>query len=179
MRWPRLRGLAAGFIALGLVVAGTVAAWIVITSGVLAAQPGRPDDGPERPRAATEALEATESAPLSASFQISQPRDPFRPLITEGSTTGDIPGIGGVPGGEEPADGDGFAPTATTITLKAIREVSGVLRATVVVGTVSYDVGVGDTFAVSYKVISLTTTKGVFTFGDSAFELSIGQQILK
>jgi len=32
---------------------------------------------------------------------------------------------------------------------------------------------------VSYKVISLTTTKGVFTFGDSAFELSIGQQILK
>jgi len=177
MRWRRLRGLAAGLIAVGLVAAGIAAAWIVVTSGVLADPPTHPDDAAERVTAAPEALQAPDPAPLSAAFQISQPRDPFRPLINEGSTTGDIPGIGGEPGGEEPDDD--FTPSATTITLKEVREVSGVLRATVVVGTVSYEVGVGDTFAVSYKVVSLTETKGVFTYGDSAFELSIGQQILK
>ncbi len=175
MRWQRLRGFVAGLIAAGLVAAGITAGWMVVTSGVLASQPTHPDDG-GRLSAAPEAMEVETPAPLSAAFQISQPRDPFRPLIDEGSTTGDIPGVGGQPG-EEPDDG--FTPSATTITLKEIREVGGVLRATVVVGTVSYDVGVGDTFAVSYKVVSLTENKGVFTFGDSAFELTVGQQILK
>ncbi len=176
MSWRRLRGFVAGLIAVGLVAAGITAGWMVMTSGVLASQPTRPDTAGSRLTASPEGLQAENPAPLSATFQISQPRDPFRPLINEGSTTGDIPGIGGTPGGEPD---DGFTPSATTITLKEIREVSGVLRATVVVGTVSYEVGVGDTFAVSYKVVSLTETKGVFSFGDSAFELSVGQQILK
>ena len=48
-----------------------------------------------------------------------------------------------------------------------------------IVNGISYDVGVGETFAGSYKVISLEETKGVFMFGDSAFELSVGQEILK
>ncbi len=175
MTWRRLRGVVAGLIAAGLIAIGIIAGWMVVTSGVLATQPTHPDDG-GRLSAAPEAMEVETPAPLSATFQISQPRDPFRPLISEGSTSGDIPGIGGAPG-EEPDDG--FTPSATTITLKEIRDVSGVLRATVLVGTVSYDVGVGDTFAVSYKVVSLTADKGVFTFGDNAFELTIGQQILK
>ena len=55
----------------------------------------------------------------------------------------------------------------------------GAPRATVTVNGTSFDVGVGDTFGDSYKVVSLSETKGVFMFGDSAFELSVGQQILK
>ena len=40
-------------------------------------------------------------------------------------------------------------------------------------------VGVGDTFATNFKVVSLSETGGVFTFGDSAFTLAVGQSILK
>ncbi|MBT8207004.1 MAG: hypothetical protein KJO18_01925, partial [Acidimicrobiia bacterium] len=60
-----------------------------------------------------------------------------------------------------------------------VRLVNGVLRATVEVNGTTYDVGVGDTFAGSYLVVSLTEDSGVFTFGDTAFELGVGQQILK
>ncbi len=39
--------------------------------------------------------------------------------------------------------------------------------------------GVGETFAGSYRVVSLTEEMGVFMFGDNAFQLNVGQQILK
>ncbi len=107
-----------------------------------------------------------EGMQVLGSFQISQPRDPFRPLITEESAAG---------GG----DGGGFQPSGTTVKLVEIRDVDGVLRATVEVNGTSYDVGVGDTFAGSFKVVSLDSNSGVFLFGDNAFELSVGQQILK
>jgi hypothetical protein len=60
-----------------------------------------------------------------------------------------------------------------------IRDVEGVLRATVKVDDTDYDVGVGDTFAGSFKVVSLDPDSGVFLYGDNAFELSVGQEILK
>ncbi|MCH8985387.1 MAG: hypothetical protein IIB04_02090 [Acidobacteria bacterium] len=63
--------------------------------------------------------------------------------------------------------------------MQAVNTVGGELQATIVVNGTTYEVGVGDTFAGSYKVVSLTTTSGVFMFGDTAFELSVGQQILK
>ena len=119
--------------------------------------------------------ESSEGVLVARSLQLSQPRDPFRPLITEGSPPGGLPGVGGEPGDA----GGGFDPSGTTITLQEIRDVAGTLRATITVNGTSYDVGVGDTFAGSYKVVSLSSTKGVFMFGDSAFELSVGQQILK
>ena len=37
----------------------------------------------------------------------------------------------------------------------------------------------GDTFAHTFKVVSVTTKGGVFTYGDSAFSLAVGQSILK
>jgi hypothetical protein len=54
-----------------------------------------------------------------------------------------------------------------------------VLRATVIVDSTTYDVGEGDTFAGSFMVVSLDTDSGVFLYGDNAFELSVGQEILK
>ena len=44
---------------------------------------------------------------------------------------------------------------------------------------IAYTVKVGDTFATTFKVVSLTTNGGVFTYGDSAFSLAVGQSILK
>lgn len=114
---------------------------------------------------------------LTANLQISQPRDPFRPLITD---------TGGQLGG--PGAGQ---PSGIPVQLVSVSEEEP-LVATVDVNGVSYTVGVGDTFAGSFKVVSLTPPdpdlppedprsrgSGVFLFGDNAFELTTGQQILK
>lgn len=171
----RARPLLTTVLALVLLATTAAGTFIVVGSGLLWAGTG------EEPSPAVQAPEASVEDPVSPvgvveSLQLSQPRDPFRPLVTEDSPFAGLPGVGGEPG--TPGD-DGFAPTGTTITLQQIRDVAGTLRATVTVNGVSYDVGVGDTFAGSYKVVSLSETKGVFMFGDSAFELSVGQQILK
>ena len=130
------------------------------------------------PLAGTEIVE-TQTAPLiegmriENAVQFSQPRDPFRPLITEDS---------------EADAGNGNGDTTTppenqtdgvSVTLQEIRDVSGTLRATVIVDGVTYDVGVGDTFADTFVVVSLDTDSGVFLNGDNAFTLSVDQQILK
>lgn len=157
---------AVAILLIGLAVAG---AWMVIAPSVF----GAPAPVLEGPLAdATVAAPATagllEGVKVTGSFQISQPRDPFKPLITEDSATGDGNG-----------NGDGFEPSGTRVKLVEIRDVSGVLRATVQVDGTEYDVGVGDTFATSFRVVSLDTDSGVFLYGDNAFELSVGQEILK
>ena len=157
--------------ALFMLATAVVLSWMVMTSGVLS-----PTEAQAAPIAPPVAAAATDQADVAAptaivtgGFQVSQPRDPFRPLITESSPVVTQPGGGG----------ETFTPAGTVISLQQIRDTAGVLRATVVVNGVSYDVGVGETFAGSYKVISLSDTKGVFMFGDNAFELSVGQEILK
>ncbi|NNF65510.1 MAG: hypothetical protein HKN07_14805 [Acidimicrobiia bacterium] len=122
--------------------------------------------------AAAQPLAGPDSVRVTGALQLSQPRDPFRPLVTPGSPAAGLPGVST---GE---DGT-FDPGLSAITLIEVRLVNGVLRATVEVNGTTYDVGVGDTFAGSYLVVSLTEDSGVFTFGDTAFELGVGQQILK
>lgn len=178
----RARSLIGAVVGLMLVATAVSAVWIVVTSGVLWAGTDEPTVRPIATQSAG-VEEQTGRVGVLESLQLSQPRDPFRPLVTEDSPIGEIPGVGGEPG--DPSDpngngnGNGFTPTGTTITLKEIRDVGGTLRATVTVNGTSFDVGVGDTFAGVYKVVSLSETKGVFMFGDTAFELSVGQQILK
>ncbi|MFC2177094.1 hypothetical protein ACFLRH_01610 [Actinomycetota bacterium] len=172
-----LRPMAATAVAVLMLVAAVALAWMVITSGILSASSAEADpSNPANPAGVEVASVVEPAAVVSGGFQVSQPRDPFRPLITESSPVAGQPGTGGSDG---TGSGNGYDPTGTAITLQEIRDVSGVIRATVIVNGVSYDVGVGETFAGSYKVISLTATKGVFMFGDSAFELTVGQQILK
>ncbi len=158
---------AVAILLVGVAVAG---AWAVVAPAVF----GSDDavlDGPlaEAAIAAPAAAEFVEGVRVLSSFQVSQPRDPFRPLITEDSSTG------GTGNGTD----NGFEPSGTRVTLVEVREVSGVLRATVKVDGTDYDVGVGDTFASNFKVVSLDPTSGVFLYGDNAFELSEGQEILK
>ena len=168
---------AATAVALLMLAAAAVLAWMVATSGILSASSAAAGDAaPVAPVGVEVRASVEPAAVVSGGFQVSQPRDPFRPLITEDSPVAGQPGAGGSGGA---GSGSGFNPSGTTITLQEIRDVAGVIRATVIVNGISYDVGVGETFAGSYKVISLTATKGVFTFGDSAFELTVGQQILK
>jgi hypothetical protein len=97
-------------------------------------------------------------------FQTSQPRDPFRPLITEDT-------------GEPP---NGFEPDGTTVSLVSIALLSdGTREAIVRVSGVDYTVAPGDTFAGAYQVVTLTEDSGTFLFGDSPFTLAVGEEILK
>lgn len=158
----------AAALAILLIGVALAAGWLMVAPTVFGEDEpvlGGPLAGSEL--AAPAAAGLIEGMQVLGALQISQPRDPFRPLITEDSAAG---GDGG--------DG-GFQPSGTTVRLVEIRDVEGVLRATVEVNNTSYDVGVGDTFAGSFKVVSLDPDGGVFLFGDNAFELSVGQQILK
>lgn len=105
---------------------------------------------------------------LIDNFQVSQPRDPFRPLITEEiADTGD--------GG-----GDGFDPTGTAVSLISVTTLGdGSRQAVIRVAGTDYTAGVGETFAGSYQVVTLTDTGGTFLFGDSPFALAVGEEILK
>jgi hypothetical protein len=158
---------AVAILLIGVAVAG---AWMFVAPSVFGTAESVLD-GPlaESTLAAPASSELIEGVKVLNSFQVSQPRDPFRPLITEDSATGNT----------GPGTGDGFDPTGTRVTLVEIREVAGVLRATVRVDGTDYDVGVGDTFAGDFKVVSLDPDSGVFLYGDNAFELSEGQEILK
>jgi hypothetical protein len=158
---------AVAILLIGVAVAG---AWMVVAPTVFGTAESVLD-GPlaESTVAAPATAELIEGVKVLSSFQVSQPRDPFKPLITEDSVTG-----GGGTGTE-----NGFEPSGTRVTLVEIRDVEGVFRATVTVDGTDYDVGVGDTFAGAFKVVSLDPDSGVFLFGDNAFELSVGQEILK
>ncbi len=171
----RSRAGVAFIVAVLLVATAVTSAWAVLDSGLFTPVEAPVLGGPLAGVVEAEALEAAGSVLVVDNAQVSQPRDPFRPLITEDSPVFGQPGVGGTPGG---APGDGFTPT-TTIALVEVRDVGGVLRATVTVNGESYDVGVGETFAGSYRVVSLTEEMGVFMFGDNAFQLNVGQQILK
>lgn len=157
----------AAVIAILLIGVAVATAWWAVAPAFLGAS-GSALSGPLAPVAASPAAAAVSGpAPATGSFQTAQPRDPFRPLITESSSTGNGGG------------GSSYEPSGTRVQLVAITDVGGVLRATVIVDSTSYDVGVGDTFADSFMVVSLSADGGVFLYGDNAFELSVGQEILK
>lgn len=166
-------GLAA-VIAILMVGVAIAMGWLIFSGTVFTAE----SDLLSGPLAETEiitaeSVELIEGMRIEGSIQFSQPRDPFRPLITD---------FGG-------DDGDPTDPTDPTdppdqtdgisVTLQEIRDVNGVLRATVIVDGVTYDVGVDDVFADTFRVVSLDATSGVFMNGDNVFTLSVGQQILK
>ncbi len=163
---------AVAIVMIGLAIA---MGWLVLSGGVLGSDADSVLEGPladtQIALAAPAAL--VEGMRIESAVQFSQPRDPFRPLITDAVIAGEGGGAGGGGGGENGVT------NGSSVTLQEINSVDGVLRATVIVDGVTYIVGVGDTFAGSFQVVSLTTTSGVFLNGDNAFELSVGQQILK
>lgn len=177
MREQRLRGLSAAAVALIMIATAVAATWLIVTSGVLAPAAGVSDRPVNVAVAGRQPVVQTEEAvPVNGAFQLSQPRDPFQPLITEESILGGIPGVGGAPGSG--TDNGGFQP-GNSISLESIDDVDGELVATIVVNGVTYKVKEGETFAGSFKVVALTEESALIQFGDIVFELKVGQQILK
>ena len=128
------------------------------------------------------------------------PRDPFEPIVTTpttdattSTTTGDGSTTSTTTGDTTTTTGDGTTTTAgstTTTTsgddpddirvvLIEVRGTAGSREAVLEVDSITYTVGVGDTFAVDFKVVSLTDNGGVFEYRGQAFSLVEGQAVLK
>ena len=158
-----------------LIGVGIASAWIAFTPGLSA-----DTEVLSGQLAATEIVEP-QTGPLlvgmrvAANFQFSQPRDPFRPLIVEGG----VIISDGSGGGDTGGGGGGQTIDGIIVKLIDVTDVGGVLRARVEVAGVEYDVGVGETFATNFKIVSLDSDSAVILFGDNAFELLIGQEIIK
>lgn len=185
------RSLTATFLALLLVAVGVFSVWLLTGSGIFAgASPVL--GGPLPATGGTVAPTANPDVglPLASNIQVAQPRDPFAPLTSEpGTTSTTAPGgttttqPGATTTTTEPGSTttttQGFQPQGTRVVLLEIRDEAGVRKAVLTVDGATHVVGVGDTFAESFKVVSLAESSGVFLYGDSAFTLAVGQAILK
>jgi hypothetical protein len=197
------RTLASAFVAVVLVATAIASMWLMASSGVFSGAEQPLPSAPERAVTTVAGADSpVTSAALVASFQ-GAPRDPFAPLIdtptgdTTGTTTDDETSTTTTTGGSDDTTtttaGDGTtttteaattttvgdAPDGVRVALLEVREENGALVAVVEVDGETSTVGVGDTFSESFKVVSLTESGGVFTYGDSAFTLAVGQSILK
>jgi hypothetical protein len=193
------RTLVSAFVALVLVGTALTSVWLLASAGVFSGAeqplPGAPETSE------TSVVEDTVAGTLaiSSGFQASQPRDPFDPLIdvpgpdsssttidddsstttsADGSTTTTDPS-GTTPTSSGTTTTVGDSPDGIRVALLEVRQQNGVLVAVVEVDGDTSTVGVGDTFADDFKVVSLTSNGGVFTYGDSAFTLAVGQSIYK
>jgi hypothetical protein len=182
------RTLVSVLVSLVLVATASASMWLMASAGVFTgaeqAIPGAPTTDATLPAAASGGSER-----IISGFQVSQPRDPFEPLIVgtgggDGSTTTTLDDGSST---TTTTGGDGSTTTTTAgdtpdgirVVLLEVRGENGELVAVVEVDGETSTVGVGDTFAVNFKVVSLSETGGVFAFGDSAFTLAVGQSILK
>lgn len=191
------RTLVSVFVSVLLVGTAVASVWLMGSAGVFS---GGGTGLPAAPGGSVP-ITAAPVTPVSVSpgVQVAQPRNPFEPLVTappttettapDGSTTTTAAGgsttttVGGsttsTTAGSTTTTTKGNEPDGIRVKLLEIRNETSGRVAVVEVDGVAYTVKVGNTFATSFKVVSLTSNGGVFTYGDSAFSLAVGQSILK
>jgi hypothetical protein len=137
--------------------------------------------GSKSPTSAAPPLGNTTTAPVAHPSPTPSPgtspllvfagRDPFAPLIVAAPTNA---GATVSPAGAPPAGGGGGSSATIggkTVTLDSIFTVNGVQKAQVEVNGTVYTVAPGETFAGSYKLVSINGTCANFTWGDQSFSL--------
>ena len=191
-----------------LTVAATLALLLFVAFAVFPSLLDTRGDTPEYDgQVAAVVVERAEAAPplaLSAgdaieTFEVFGGKNPFtRPLSLPSSTpatTTTTPGAtpsptttpGATPGSTPttipaaPTDSEQQPSRGQAVALLDVFDDAEGTKAQVRVGSTAYLVKVGDVFATSYKVVSLDLASGCgrFLFGDSAFDLCKGQEILK
>lgn len=120
---------------------------------------------------------APSETPPPQTFEIFEGKDPFQPLVAPASGPGPqptgVPSSGGTPQpSTQPTPGQ-------SVTLLQVFTSNGTRYASVDVNGTEYTVKPGDTFAGSYRLLSLSGNCGNFVFGDEHFTLCAGQQIFK
>jgi len=124
------------------------------------------------------------------SFDVFATRNPFEPAVTidttpAASTTPAAPT--GTPTGTGTGTSTDTTPTTaspnpsagTTVSVIDVFDQGGTTMARVQVGSTVYTVAAGQTFATSYKVVSLSGTCGQFLYGDSPFTLCENESTTK
>jgi hypothetical protein len=144
-----------------------------------AGEGGTPAAAPATPAPAAPTLPNQE-------FDVFATRNPFEPAIQIVSETTPVeeptttpPAGGTAPAPTEPPAGSPEPSAGTTVALIDVFDQNGVTMARIQVGSTEYTVAAGQTFAVSYKVVSLSGTCGQFLYGDSPFSLCENEQITK
>ena len=131
-------------------------------------------------------------------FEVFAPKDPFKPLITEGAggaTTGgettapgETPADGTAGGDGEPGtggEGDAAGPGSSesveghTVKLVTTLRTGQGSAAQVQVDETVYRVQEGERFAESFKLVSISGDCAALLFGDDQFTLCEGEEILK
>jgi hypothetical protein len=125
----------------------------------------------------------------SGEFDVFATRDPFEPVVQIGPTSTDATSTPAASTTAAPATSTGeTTPTTTTaqnpaagtsVVLVDVFDAGGTTQARVQVGSTVYTVAAGQTFATSYKVVSLSGTCGQFLYGDSPFSLCEGEEVIK
>jgi hypothetical protein len=138
---------------------------------------------------------SSRSTHTPATFDVFATKNPFEPVIIVTPTTGGT-GVttptGDTTPGSTPDTTPGGGTTATTAPpsneptpgssvalLDVFQQGDGTPMAKVQVGSTVYTVGVGDSFATSYRVVSLNAPCGQFLFGDAPFKLCEGEEVIK
>lgn len=165
-----------------LIILGIVAALALVFLLFLRGGDETPQGGGEPfvpgARTPTPAASPAPSAPPDTT-EVFEGKDPFKPLIEAGAP-GDGNGGGTPTGGATPTPGATGGPrNGTRVELVDIFMQDGVRFASVKVGDEFHNVKEGDTFAGSYRVVSLTDECGTFVLGDERFTLCIGQEVFK
>jgi hypothetical protein len=142
-------------------------------------------------------LSTTSTAPASrstsppATFDVFATKNPFEPVVIVTPTTGGpgsttpttptTPTTGGTGGTTTSTAAPSNEPSAGTSValLDVFKQGDGTPMAKVQVASTVYTVGVGSTFATSYRVVSLNAPCGQFLFGDAPFRLCEGEEVIK
>jgi hypothetical protein len=162
-----------------LLVVGGIIGLLVVVYFLVARSGGGPEPVVARtqtPRPSTRASASPTPSPSGAPevFASFGGKDPFKPLVGPPVPGGSpAPAPGATPG---PSGGPS---SGQRVELLDIFTESGTRFATVSVDDREFKVKAGDTFAGSYRVLSLTSDCGNFVFGDERFTLCIGQEVLK
>jgi hypothetical protein len=183
---------------LGIVAVGGVIYLITTLGGGTSTQTLPPVPTPSASPTATgggstpAASPSPEASPTKApeTFEVFESKDPFRPLVVVAAETpaGGEGGGGATPApgpAASPGPGAGGAPApsgGTVIELLDIidaAEAGGTAKAQVKIGSTVYTVPPGETFASTFKVLSISGTCATMLNGDDKFTVCKGEQIVK
>jgi len=196
----RRRGINPILIVLVIVLAFVALFLLVIRPLFFGGEPEEFEEPPPVQTAPSPAAPPAEESPPEETFEVFESKDPFRPLVvaadagaagagtapatTTGGTTTTSPTPGtSTTGGTAPSGpgaAGGSAPSGgQRVQLMDVFEENGEPRAQVKVGSTVYTVSIDETFAGSYKLVSVSGNCATFLHGDDKFTLCEGEEVIK
>jgi hypothetical protein len=141
---------------------------------------------PTAPPAATSVIKPsvkpspTPAAPPPETFEVFESKDPFRPLVSEGGAAGGTTSTGTTAGTTSAGAAGAPAPSGgQQVSVVDVFTDNGVTKAQVKVGSTVFTVAPGDTFATTFKLVSISGNCATMLNGDDKFTLCKGEEVIK